>query len=142
MSNLFAHRAVTRVFNPRNICVGITAACMTTLLVLAAPSLAEIPPASDQGATEPTLIGKSEAGHTYAMPEDFIAVTVAPSAETPDADPLESDLSIWVGAVEIQGRETLWVELIDEEAKSSTIPKFSQTKHICCPMVVPSPWPL
>lgn len=113
MSSLFIYRALPRVFNPRNVGTGLTAACMAALLAFASPSLAETSSATDPGATEPKLIGKSEAGHTYAMPEDFIAVTVAPPAETPNADPLDSDLSIWVGAVEIQGRETLWVELID-----------------------------
>ena len=117
MSSLFTHRALPRVLNPRNVGTGLTAACMAALLAFASPSLAETPPATDQGASEPKLIGKSEAGHTYAMPEDFIAVTVAPPVETPNADPLESELSIWVGAVEIQGRETLWVELIDEHGE-------------------------
>ncbi len=79
-------------------------------LITPAHAFAETPPATTSG---PQLIEKSEHGHTYAMPEDYLAVTVAPPSQTPYADPLQSDLSIWVGEVEIEGRHTLWVELID-----------------------------
>ena len=49
---------------------------------------------------------------TYNLPDDNLAVTVA-SATPEEADPLESELTIWVGEIEIQGRKTVWVELID-----------------------------
>ncbi|WP_109315970.1 hypothetical protein [Pseudovibrio ascidiaceicola] len=97
---------------------GFLAACIAAPLVLAAPSHAETPPASAPATTSgPQLIEKSDNGNTYAMPEDYLAVTVAPPSKTPYADPLESDLSIWVGEVEIEGRKTLWVELIDNHGE-------------------------
>ena len=49
---------------------------------------------------------------TFNLPEDNLAVTVA-SATPQDPDPLESELTIWVGEIEIQGRKAIWVELID-----------------------------
>lgn len=49
---------------------------------------------------------------TFNLPDDNLAVTVA-SATQEEADPLESELTIWVGEIEIQGRKTVWVELID-----------------------------
>jgi len=49
---------------------------------------------------------------TFNLPEDDLTVTVA-SATPAQTDPLESELTIWVGEVEIQGRTTIWVELID-----------------------------
>ncbi|MTH96685.1 hypothetical protein E1297_11865 [Roseibium sp. RKSG952] len=49
---------------------------------------------------------------TFTLPEDRLAVTVA-SASPQQADPLNSDLTIWVGEIELQGRNTIWVELID-----------------------------
>jgi len=49
---------------------------------------------------------------TYNLPEDNLAVTVA-SATPQNTDPLESELTIWVGEIEIQGRKAVWVELID-----------------------------
>eukprot|EP00049_Salpingoeca_infusionum_P024347 m.373226 g.373226 ORF g.373226 m.373226 type:complete len:199 (-) comp67350_c0_seq1:15-611(-) len=49
---------------------------------------------------------------TINLPDDRLAVTVA-SASTEQADPLESELTIWVGEIELEGRKTVWVELID-----------------------------
>ncbi|MBO6755411.1 MAG: hypothetical protein JJ902_03725 [Roseibium sp.] len=49
---------------------------------------------------------------TITLPEDSLAVTVA-SASVEQTDPLASDLSIWVGEVTLNGRQTIWVELID-----------------------------
>ncbi|KZM49862.1 hypothetical protein [Labrenzia sp. OB1] len=49
---------------------------------------------------------------TITIPEDRLAVTVA-SATQEQADPLESELTIWVGEIELDGRKTVWVELID-----------------------------
>ncbi|TYC50390.1 hypothetical protein FMN50_23240 [Rhodobacterales bacterium] len=49
---------------------------------------------------------------TINLPEDRLAVTVA-SATAEQADPLESELTIWVGEIEVEGRKTIWVELID-----------------------------
>lgn len=49
---------------------------------------------------------------TVNLPEDNLAVTVA-SATPQEADPLDSELTIWVGEIEIQGRKAIWVELID-----------------------------
>ncbi|WP_208977742.1 hypothetical protein [Labrenzia sp. 011] len=46
------------------------------------------------------------------MPEDQLAVTVA-SATQDQSDPLESELTIWVGEIELEGRKAVWVELID-----------------------------
>lgn len=82
-------------------------------------ALAKAQPHDQQAASSsvPHLIEKSPAGHTYAMPEDFLRVTVAPPAKTPQANPLDSDLSIWVGEVTLRGRDTLWVELIDEHGE-------------------------
>lgn len=65
----------------------------------------------------PRLVEKSPSGHTYSMPEDYLQVTVAPSAKTPQANPLDSDLSIWVGEVTLKNRNALWVELIDEHGE-------------------------
>ncbi|WP_209017059.1 hypothetical protein [Roseibium aggregatum] len=49
---------------------------------------------------------------TITLPEDRLAVTVA-SASVDQSDPLESELTIWVGEIELDGRKTVWVELID-----------------------------
>ncbi|POF29312.1 hypothetical protein [Roseibium marinum] len=49
---------------------------------------------------------------TITLPEDRLAVTVA-SATQEQTDPLESELTIWVGEIELEGRKTVWVELID-----------------------------
>jgi len=49
---------------------------------------------------------------TITLPEDRLAVTVA-SATEDQTDPLESELTIWVGEIELEGRKTVWVELID-----------------------------
>ncbi len=49
---------------------------------------------------------------TINLPEDRLAVTVA-SASADQKDPLESELTIWVGEVELDGRAAIWVELID-----------------------------
>ncbi len=49
---------------------------------------------------------------TITLPEDRLAVTVA-SASVDQKDPLESELTIWVGEVELGGRKAVWVELID-----------------------------
>jgi hypothetical protein len=49
---------------------------------------------------------------TITLPEDRLAVTVA-SASQDQLDPLESELTIWVGEIELDGRKTVWVELID-----------------------------
>ncbi|WP_299470675.1 hypothetical protein [uncultured Roseibium sp.] len=49
---------------------------------------------------------------TITLPEDRLAVTVA-SASVDQMDPLESELTIWVGEIELDGRSAVWVELID-----------------------------
>ena len=49
---------------------------------------------------------------TITLPEDRLAVTVA-SASVDQIDPLESELTIWVGEIELDGRNAVWVELID-----------------------------
>ena len=49
---------------------------------------------------------------TITLPEDRLAVTVA-SATQEQTDPLESELTIWVGEIELDGRKAVWVELID-----------------------------
>jgi hypothetical protein len=49
---------------------------------------------------------------TIALPQDRLAVTVA-SASFDQTDPLESELTIWVGEIELDGRKAVWVELID-----------------------------
>ena len=49
---------------------------------------------------------------TITLPEDRLAVTVA-SATVDQKDPLESELTIWVGEIELEGRNVVWVELID-----------------------------
>ena len=49
---------------------------------------------------------------TITLPEDRLAVTVA-SATVDQKDPLESELTIWVGEIELDGKNTVWVELID-----------------------------
>lgn len=69
---------------------------------LACASAEQTPQPEINSISEPRLINKSKAGHTYAMPEDYLAVTVAPPLKKPNTDPLESDLSIWVGEVEIE----------------------------------------
>ncbi|SDR11500.1 hypothetical protein [Pseudovibrio sp. Tun.PSC04-5.I4] len=84
---------------------------------LASASAEQTPHPETSAISEPRLINKSKAGHTYAMPEDYLAVTVAPPVQKPNTDPLDSDLSIWVGEVEIEGRKTLWVELIDKHGE-------------------------
>lgn len=63
-----------------------------------------------------TLVGGATAAprpqETITLPEDRLAVTVA-SASLDQMDPLESELTIWVGEIELDGRKTVWVELID-----------------------------
>ncbi len=49
---------------------------------------------------------------TINLPEDRLAVTVA-SASFDQKDPLESELTIWVGEIDLNGRKAVWVELID-----------------------------
>ncbi|OJJ11832.1 hypothetical protein [Roseibium sp.] len=49
---------------------------------------------------------------TITLPEDSLEVTVA-SASLDQKDPLESELTIWVGEVNLNGRDVVWVELID-----------------------------
>lgn len=49
---------------------------------------------------------------TITLPEDRLAVTVA-SASFDQKDPLESELTIWVGEIDLNGRKAVWVELID-----------------------------
>lgn len=49
---------------------------------------------------------------TFTIADDRLAVTVA-SANEEQLDPLNSELTIWVGEVELEGRQTVWVELID-----------------------------
>ncbi|MEP0235379.1 MAG: hypothetical protein ABJ360_08970 [Roseobacter sp.] len=49
---------------------------------------------------------------TVTLEEDQLAVTVA-SASKVQTDPLNSDLTIWVSEIELFGRDTIWVELID-----------------------------
>ncbi|EEA96893.1 hypothetical protein [Pseudovibrio sp. JE062] len=118
MSSLFPLCGLPHILNFRFAKSGLLAACLAAPLTLAAPVLAETPPATDPATPSgPQLIDKSADGNTYAMPEDYLAVTVAPPPKAPYADPLESDLSIWVGEVEIQGRKTLWVELIDQHGE-------------------------
>ncbi|WP_417668881.1 hypothetical protein [Roseibium sp.] len=59
-----------------------------------------------------TAHAKSTAQQTVMLEEDSLAVTIA-SASLSEADPLNSDLTIWVGEIELHGRNTIWVELID-----------------------------
>ncbi len=114
MSSLLPSCGLPHILKFHLIRPGFLATCIAVLFALAEPSHAETPPASAPAITSaPRLIGKSDSDSTYAMPEDYLAVTVAPPSGTPYADPLESDLSIWVGEVEIEGHKTLWVELID-----------------------------
>ncbi|MBD8889926.1 hypothetical protein IG616_00060 [Labrenzia suaedae] len=49
---------------------------------------------------------------TVVLDEDKLAVTVSAASES-QTDPLDSEMTIWVGEVQIQGRNTVWVELID-----------------------------
>lgn len=49
---------------------------------------------------------------TIALPDDRLSVTVA-SATQDQKDPLESELTIWVGEIELDGKKAVWVELID-----------------------------
>ncbi|MEM5584880.1 hypothetical protein WNZ15_20640 [Roseibium sp. AS2] len=63
-----------------------------------------------------TLAGSAVAAplpqETIRLPEDRLSVTVA-SASQDQLDPLESELTIWVGEIELDGRKAVWVELID-----------------------------
>ncbi len=59
-----------------------------------------------------TVHAESLPQETITLPEDRLAVTVA-SASVDQSDPLESELTIWVGEIELDGRKTVWVELID-----------------------------
>ncbi len=59
-----------------------------------------------------TVLADGLAKRTIALPEDKLAVTVS-AASKDISDPLESDLSIWVGEVELEGRKLVWVELLD-----------------------------
>jgi hypothetical protein len=60
--------------------------------------------------------GSASAGslpqETITLPQDRLAVTVA-SASFDQKDPLESELTIWVGEIDLNGRKAVWVELID-----------------------------
>lgn len=57
-------------------------------------------------------VGKNLAQETIALPDDQLMVTVA-AATLEQQDPLDSDLTIWVGEIELRGENTIWVELID-----------------------------
>ncbi len=59
-------------------------------------------------------VAKAEAlaEETVLLEEDQLAVTVA-SATLSEPDPLNSEMTIWVGEIELEGRKTVWVELID-----------------------------
>lgn len=74
----------------------IAATCLGT-----APAMAFNKAALDHGPQE-----------TVVLDEDNLAVTVSAAADG-QADPLDSEMTIWVGEVQIQGRNTVWVELID-----------------------------
>lgn len=74
----------------------LAALCAPVLLVLSTPA----------------ALADLNSSQTIALPEDALSVTVA-SATPTDKDPLDSELSIWVGEVELHGRKTIWVELID-----------------------------
>ncbi|WP_417689620.1 hypothetical protein [Roseibium sp.] len=58
--------------------------------------------------TEATPLPKQ----TVMLEHESLAVTVA-SADISQADPLNSDLTIWVGEIELNDRKMIWVELID-----------------------------
>ena len=49
---------------------------------------------------------------TVVLPDDQLAVTVDKAAPSET-----SDYALWVGEVEIAGRKTLWVELIDDHGE-------------------------
>lgn len=53
---------------------------------------------------------------TVLLPEDKLAVTVGSSGLTGSLGD-ESEYSIWVGEVDLEGRKAVWVELIDEQGE-------------------------
>lgn len=68
------------------------------------------------GTSPAAAFGKSaiqnRSQETVRLDDEQLAVTVSAASEV-QADPLDSDMTIWVGEVQIQGRNTVWVELID-----------------------------
>ncbi|EFO33843.1 conserved hypothetical protein [Roseibium sp. TrichSKD4] len=72
-----------------------------TGLALAAALFMTVPAAAYQTSQE-----------TIALPHDDLSVTVAAAPDT-GKGPLDEDMSIWVGEIELNGRNVLWVELID-----------------------------
>ncbi|ADZ70446.1 hypothetical protein [Polymorphum gilvum] len=80
------------------------AATAAIFAFLLAPSAAQAAAAGEpHGRSVPT-------SEIHALPEDNLLVTLA----RPEAAVTEDDaLSIWVGAVELDGRSAIWVELID-----------------------------
>ncbi|MEJ8474375.1 hypothetical protein [Roseibium algae] len=59
------------------------------------------------GATAATLPQE-----TVTLHQDKLAVTLA-SANVTDTDPFDSDFTIWVGQIDLDGKKVIWVELID-----------------------------
>ncbi|MDD7908448.1 MULTISPECIES: hypothetical protein [Pseudovibrio] len=60
---------------------------------------------------------KADRAVTYSMPEDYLDVTLAPAPGSGSDDPLDSELSIWVGEVELNNEKQIWVELIDDHGE-------------------------
>ncbi|MTI17313.1 hypothetical protein E1162_08670 [Rhodobacteraceae bacterium RKSG542] len=84
--------------------------------MMVAASLAILTPAI--ATAHDSMRGKAETKidkpQTTAIPQDYLAVTVGKPAKPENVDPLEGDFAIWVGTVKLDGKDTLWVELIDD----------------------------
>ncbi|WP_349360230.1 hypothetical protein [Stappia sp.] len=60
-----------------------------------------------------TAAGKGDR-ETFLLPEDRLAVTLGTPAGAASGD---EEYAIWVGEVELRGRKTVWVELIDRHGE-------------------------
>lgn len=93
--------------------LGVAAIALPLLAVTGgAPGFAEdrlsLPAAETAVSASPAT--RSE--ETVFIEDDNLAVTVA-AASFEESDPLDSEFSIWVGQIDMNGRPTIWVELID-----------------------------
>ncbi|WP_310619627.1 hypothetical protein [Flexibacterium corallicola] len=108
-SQLFAVRRLTRTFLALFLFLG--------LAVIARAGDKESPVTKN---ISQTGISKDETTETHVSEKGTVSaqtyhqVVVSPPKSNPDADPFDSPFNIWLGEVTLQGRTTLWVELIDE----------------------------
>ncbi|MDJ0929715.1 hypothetical protein [Breoghania sp.] len=104
-----------RLPSSRNLAVAALAACLTaaslTMPAFAQPQLSDALASVAKGTETSTIID----GITNSQGRgDRLAVTVARVAGHQGTAESTRDMNIWVGEVELKGRKTVWVELIDK----------------------------